>query len=880
MQGRVLVVILSLLLITSDIYSQRNENWSPKNLSIPTRWTTGVSSDSPLPEYPRPQLVRKNGWRNLNGKWNYKITQTESWPVTYDGDILVPFPIESSLSGVKRKLLPTELLWYRKKLGPIKRLKGEKVLLHFGAIDWQATVYLNNVEVGRHTGGYTEFTIDLTKALQNSNNELLVKVYDPTDKGIGPHGKQVLNPQNIYYTSCSGIWQTAWLETVPEIYVKDIRINPDLDKTAFTLTLKTSEKSHLCQAEIVVSESGKIVANVNGPADSTFIIKIENPKTWSPASPFLYDFQIRLKYKEKIIDQIDSYAGMRKIEVKPDNFGFNRIYLNNKYIFNLGVLDQGYWPDGIYTAPTDSALCFDLKAIKAMGFNTIRKHIKIEPARWYYYTDKLGLLVWQDFVNPNQKLPEGAKIEFENELKETIDQLYNHPSIISWVLFNERWGQYDQGRLTKIVKDLDPSRLLNGHSGELLYVNNQLRDRSDNPYQGSDMADVHSYPFPRNAPKLPGKVQVLGEFGGIGVPVEGHFWDDVAVGWGYQGAGNIDTLKEYYRKMTDSLVKLEKQGLSASIFTQPFDVESEQNGLITYDRAIIKINPDTLRKFNSFLWGTTSDSSFILSKQFLSLQYLAFPTYSEKRTLFENGRRDSTFLRNLGISAVRHKDTLLATRVTNQYLKVIKDTFATENLKAILFFTNSTNDSSFRVLLRNRERVNAVLGKNTAERYVMRIISSEYILPYLNDSIINWGQIEKIIPQYGELAEEEIFSSKMISYLNKKDWNNFSKYYMLYYKRAMPSNRSKFHVNNMSWQVFLNSSNPEILKFAAKVMEKNIEKNDANSPEAFDTYANLLYKIGNRSEALIWERKAFELSKNPEIKQNLDRMIANQKTWE
>jgi len=462
------------------------------------------------------------------------------------------------LSGVKRALKPNQNLWYRRTFTSPSGGRGAKTLLHFGAVDWQSTIYLNGKEVGRHTGGYTEFTIDITGVLNAGTNELMVKVYDPTEQGIGPHGKQVLSPKDIYYTATSGIWQTVWLEPVPQNYISGLTITPDIDKGIVNVTVNSAVKS-----KVQLTLEGKIII---GRSNEVTLVPVKDAKLWSPASPYLYDLNVKMED-----DEVKSYFGMRKISIGKDDKGIDRIMLNNKPYYNLGTLDQGFWPDGLYTAPTDEALAFDIKAIKAMGFNTIRKHIKVEPARWYYWADKLGMLVWQDMVNPNQGLPEGSKPEFEKESAEILNQLHNNPSITTWVLFNEKWGQYDQQRLTEWIKKTDPSRIVNGHTGELLYVNEQLRSPSPNAYVSADMTDVHSYPYPMISIKQAGKAQVCGEFGGIGVFIPDHQWNTSSA-WGYIQEKPA-ALKAKYTIMNQDLQLMENEGLSGSIYTQPFDVE-------------------------------------------------------------------------------------------------------------------------------------------------------------------------------------------------------------------------------------------------------------------------------------------------------------------
>lgn len=563
--------------------------WQQQTSLIPTKWSKDIDVKNVLNEYPRPHLVRSN-WSNLNGLWDYAITnKSVEKPSKYEGQILVPFAIESALSGIKKSILPEERLWYRRTLN-VKREKSKKYLLHFGAVDWQAVVSVNGTYIGTHNGGYQSFTYDITGALKDGENEILVKVYDPSDKGFGPFGKQNLNPKGIMYTACSGIWQTVWMEVVPEVYIEKLKITPDVDggKVKMEVRVEGEFKNYTIEA----STPG-LIATTSASAGQ-LELQIPNAHLWSPDDPYLYDLTVRLLYKGKVVDEVKSYFGMRKIEIKKDAQGIDRIFLNNKYTFNLGVLDQGYWPDGIYTAPTDEALKWDIETIKAMGFNTIRKHIKIEPERWYYWCDKLGILVWQDMVYCANGSPE-AKGQFEKENRETIEQLYNHPSIVCWVLFNEGWNSYDQKRLTEWMKKADPTRLINGHSGE-----NYARTPANEKWISSDMTDVHEYPGPGIPPKQEGKAMVLGEWGGVGVSITGHQWNPQS-GWGYIKVSPEEFARKY-EFMIKHLKLFEEEGLSASIYTQPFDVEIEENGLITYDREVFKIPIDTIRKINQTMF--------------------------------------------------------------------------------------------------------------------------------------------------------------------------------------------------------------------------------------------------------------------------------------
>ncbi|SHN43819.1 sugar-binding domain-containing protein [Chitinophaga sp. CF418] len=578
-------------LLYADSHSQ--SSWKMQPVAIQTRWARQVNPASVLPEYPRPQMVREQ-WVNLNGLWQYAITdKAAKQPSSFDGEILVPFPVESALSGVKKPVLPTQRLWYKRSFDRPATKEGERVLLHFGAVDWQTKVYVNGKDAGQHTGGYQNFSFDITSLLVSGRNELVIDVYDPTDQGPNPHGKQVLEPKGIRYTATTGIWQTAWLETVPAVAITGLVITPEVDEGYLSLTVNTSGSTDYT-IEAIAGTAGKMAGSVKGPANQPLKLPLRNAHLWSPEDPFLYDLSVKLVKNGTVKDKVTSYFGMRKIEVKKDEQGQERIFLNNKYTYNLGVLDQGFWPDGIYTAPTDEALRFDIAAIKGMGFNTIRKHIKIEPARWYYHADKLGMLVWQDMVTCATLEPD-AKAAFEAENKANVDQLYNHPSIICWVLFNEGWYTYDQPRLTQWLQERDHTRLINGHTGEN-YGKDGPQDLAGK-WANSDLADIHDYPGPGIAPALPGKARVLGEWGGVGVPVKGHQWN-AAAGWGYVKITPSEMIDKY-ASMIKRLRTYETAGQSGSIYTEPFDVEIEENGLITYDREVVKVPLETLRQLHA-----------------------------------------------------------------------------------------------------------------------------------------------------------------------------------------------------------------------------------------------------------------------------------------
>lgn len=578
-----------LFIVLSFSCAQRSptplSNWSMQRVALQTRWATDVTPDNPLPEYPRPQMVRTQ-WQSLNGLWQYTITDLQAgMPTQYEGHILVPYPIESALSGVKQFLLSRQRLWYKRTFKVAH--SGQRVLLHFGAVDWKAVVYVNGKMMGAHLGGYQQFSYDITASLHAGENELVVSVFDPSDMGpMNPYGKQSLYPHRILYTACSGIWQTVWLETVPPVYIKDLRITTDMSH----LSLQVNADSNTV-VEALAMMGDSVVQKAQGRANEVLSMPIPDAHLWSPDDPYLYTLRIRLLRKGVVVDAVSSYFGMRKIEIRKDDKGINRIFLNNNYTFNLGVLDQGYWPEGVYTAPTDAALLSDIQTIKAMGFNTIRKHVKVEPARWYYHCDRLGMLVWQDMIPPAD-YNIYASTEFESESGEIMDQLHNYPSIIMWVLFNEGWNSYDQERLASWMRSKDSSRIINAHSGQNLDEEASIF----NLWAGSDVVDIHKYPGPAIWPARPGKAQVLGEWGGIRVRIPGHQWK--AAGWGYEEIAP-ELFEERYAYLIRHLKLYEREGLSGAIFTQPYDVEIEENGLMTYDRKVMKIPVKEIKALNS-----------------------------------------------------------------------------------------------------------------------------------------------------------------------------------------------------------------------------------------------------------------------------------------
>ncbi len=579
------------------------EEWKPVEGHVMTRWAEEVSPENVHPEYPRPMMERKD-WLNLNGLWDYAIQpKDDKEPAEFDGKILVPFPVESALSGVKKRVGKDNRLWYRRTVQVPSKWSEKRILLHFGAVDWETTVWVNGEMMGTHKGGYDAFSFDITKALKKSGEaEIVLSVWDPTNDGYQPRGKQVNNNRGIWYTPVTGIWQTAWIEPVPETYIKSIHLEPDVDGNCLWVTAEVEGDMEECDLGAMIPAFSKRF--VIGTAGKRFRISLPDGdavKLWSPDSPQLYTVNIALIRNGRggrlvtphtaQLDRVESYFGMRKVSLGKDENGITRIMLNGEFLFQYGPLDQGWWPDGLYTAPTDEALRSDIETLKKVGCNMLRKHVKIEPQRLYYWCDKLGLLVWQDMPNGDkhiggskpdiERTPESAA-NFRRELKAMIDGFRNHPSIIFWVPYNEGWGQYDTAGIVKWIKDYDPSRLVINASG--------WTDRGV-----GDAIDVHRYPGPGMAPAEANRASVLGEFGGLGLPLPGHTWQ-TEKNWGYRSYETREELTEAYVTLLRRLHPLVGKGLSAAVYTQTSDVEVEVNGLLTYDRAILKMDPERIRE--------------------------------------------------------------------------------------------------------------------------------------------------------------------------------------------------------------------------------------------------------------------------------------------
>ena len=581
----------------------RDMKWEPVEGNLLTRWSKKVNPEQPLPEYPRPQLKREE-WLNLNGLWNYSIRPKDEEIVTsFDGKILVPFPLESALSGVKRKLKANQRLWYQRKFNIPSQWKNKNILLHFGAVDWETKVWINDKEVGSHKGGYTSFSFEISENIKyDRENSLVVSVWDPTDKGGQGRGKQVLRPNMIWYTAISGIWQTVWLEPVSKTYIEQIFVEPDTHNECIKISLVIQNNQNVEEINIEVKDENNVISSVKEGIDKAFSIAVSSPKLWSPENPFLYDLTITLKRENTVLDKVESYFGMRTISLGKEQNGIRTILLNNEAIFQYGTLDQGYWPDGLYTSPTDNALKYDIEITKKLGFNLIRKHVKVEPARWYYHCDKIGVLVWQDMPNGGAWLgsmkiedyKETRKVsdqsDYYNELVEMVKMLYNHPSIIMWVPFNEGWGQFKTKEVCEMIRNMDSLRLINAASGWF-------------DFGIGDICDRHSYPNPvmPESTDFKSRAYVIGEFGGLGLEIENHMWN-IKNKFVYRNFSDAFKLMRKYSKLISKLKELMTKGACAAIYTQTIDVEGEVNGLLTYDREIIKMNEDELRDINISLF--------------------------------------------------------------------------------------------------------------------------------------------------------------------------------------------------------------------------------------------------------------------------------------
>ncbi|MGC8654789.1 MAG: sugar-binding domain-containing protein [Candidatus Kryptoniota bacterium] len=569
-------IAIALSALGSVVANGQDYCYNQKTAALMTRWGKELQTDRAhvLDDYPRMQL-RRMDWLNLNGIWQFEGNVSLSSPPfgqSLPQCILVPFCVESALSGIMQHY---STMWYRKIFTVPSSWVGKRILLHFGAVDWQSTVYVNGILVGVHSGGYDPFTFDITPWIKFSPDsvEIIVGVYDPTDDGGQPRGKQTLMPVGIWFSAVSGIWQTVWLEPVPTTYIDNISVTPDIDNDQVYLQATLVGKDSLsCQVKFIAKSNGVVVGGGWSYGGSRVAIRIDNPVLWQPSNPFIYDLRIYLlSANGTVTDSVDSYFAMRKVGIFKDALGRAKITLNNKFVFQVGVLDQGYWPDGLYTPPSDSALQSDILNVKKMGFNLIRKHMKIEPDRWYYWCDKIGILVWQDMPSGNNTKPTD-KVEFTQELGRIVNSLYNHPSIIMWVIFNEGWGQFDTQNIVDMIKRQDQSRLIDAASGWV-------------DVGAGDIVDLHGYPGPPLSIPTSGRAAVVGEYGGGWLEIQGHMWGK------YDGKGlsSANALANFYINGAQALAAMrDTAGLSGAVYTELTDVETEYAGLMTYDRDVLK----------------------------------------------------------------------------------------------------------------------------------------------------------------------------------------------------------------------------------------------------------------------------------------------------
>lgn len=598
-------VYVSILAMAAALAPFAAGAWTPAGDHISTSWAADVNPEKPWNVYPRP-IMERTAWENLNGLWQYAIVpQADAEPAQWQGEILVPYAVESSLSGVGKNVKNNEALWYNRTFTVPAAWKGKDVMLNFDAVDWACDVWVNDVKVGSHKGGYTPFSLNVTPALKaKGENKLTVRVTDPTDAGYQPRGKQVNNPHGIWYTPVTGIWQTVWLEPVsPANHIAALKTVPNIDTHKLTVDVTPAAADAQLVAEVKVSENGKTVAT--GKSLAGHPVEIAMPadaKLWTPDTPNLYDLEVTLYSAGKPVDKVKSYTAMRKVSTARDEKGIVRLQLNNKDVFHFGPLDQGWWPDGLYTAPTYEAMIYDIDKTKDWGYNMIRKHVKVEPATWYTYCDRKGILVWQDMPNGDgtpewqmhkyfdgteRKRSAESEANFRREWKEIMDALYNYPSVVVWVPFNEAWGHFKGPEIVEWTKAYDPSRLVNPASG-------------GNHYHTGDMLDIHHYPGPKMLLFDGERANVLGEYGGIGLVIKDHIWSPDR-NWGYTQFNSPKEVTDQYVDYINTLLELVPAGYTGAVYTQTTDVENEVNGLMTYDRKVIKVDEDRLRKANKAL---------------------------------------------------------------------------------------------------------------------------------------------------------------------------------------------------------------------------------------------------------------------------------------
>lgn len=659
-----LLIIISMLLIlfttcTTDVFrrtADEVEERRPAKAPLITPWGKKVSPENVWREYPRPQMVRKD-WLNLNGLWKYAITEAVAYrPNTFEENILVPFCIQSPLSGVQRNVTSGQRLWYRRLFDLPESWRDRRVLLHFGAVDWETTVWVNNQQIGIHRGGYDPFTMDITGALKpGEEQEIILKVWDPGESGLQPIGKQTVRRQTSQtYELTTGIWQTVWLEPVANVSIKRLNIIPDIDNQMVKVAAEIHGDAAGCQLEMKALDGNEIVGREVGDPKKPISLVITKPKLWSPDSPFLYTLKATLLRDGKTLDMVDSYFGMRKISLGKDEQGINRIFLNNEQIFQIGPLDQGYWPDGVFTPPSEAAMRFDLEYLKSVACNMVRLHIKVNPARWYYHCDRLGLLVWQDFVcglSRGKNLPPEAVTQWDLEHKRIIDALYNHPSIIMWIVFNEGWGQHETERITHWAMEYDSSRLVSNASGWIDVMGL------------ANIRDIHDYTTYPSIP-IPGREKtravVLGECGGFNVIVKDHNWHSQIPQersehdneWIYdikRPTYSIgERLTEHYAALVENLRLLQMEGLCAAVYTQIVDMKREQNGYLSFDRQVSKMDPKNLLNLHERLFLPSPQVSPIIIPSLEQPQQWRYSISEKSSDWFAQGFEDKNWSEGFG----------------------------------------------------------------------------------------------------------------------------------------------------------------------------------------------------------------------------------------
>lgn len=611
---------LFLMLVGSSLLA-RSQNYHPAKVSLTTRWGKALTPATAWTEYPRPQLQRET-WMNLNGMWNYAVvSKGQPAPEKYEGEILVPFCIESSLSGVGKPLLPTQELWYNKMFMLPAAWTGKDIILHFDAVDWETKLWVNGKKVGEHKGGSDPFSFNITAYLNKTGaQQIVLSVWDPTDTGLQARGKQVLDPKGIWYTAVSGIWQTVWLEPVNKTRVQQFVPTADIDKSRINFTAAVAGLTGREKWRFLIKNEGVVIKDTTAVFNNHISVTLPAAKLWTPEFPNIYTVEAELISGGKIVDKFNTYFAMRKIALGTDGNGYVRLMLNNKPVFQYGTLDQGWWPDGLLTPPSDEAMLYDMVKLKEMGFNMLRKHIKVEPSRYYFHADSIGLLLWQDmpsgFAGMNTPShvafeakddwtrPAETARQFETEWKAIMDHLRFFPSIVMWVPLNEGWGQYDTKRIAELTKNYDSTRLVDAPSG--------WTDRGV-----GDVYDAHQYPGPGMEPPAAnkGRAIVLGEFGGLGLVVKDHIWDPNKRNWGYKTYMESQALISEYTQLLYNLELMVPRGLAAAIYTQTTDVEGEVNGLLTYDREVVKIPVDMLRILHAPLYKEPQGKISFINKE-------------------------------------------------------------------------------------------------------------------------------------------------------------------------------------------------------------------------------------------------------------------------